>query len=498
MSNKKKYGQYFTNPLIADFMVNLGFSNNIKDFLDPAVGPGIFVEYINKKNKEINIDAYEIDPKMIIEFKKKIKFDVNLLNCDYLYSDDKKYDLIVCNPPYNKFQEIPDRLKLIEIFEEKYKIKLSGYTNYCIYFLIKSLNSLKKNGKAVFIIPYEFMNTGYGNKVKQYILDNKMLKIMIKFNNNLKIFDDAITTSCIMLFENKIHEEINFIEINKLDELNSILNNNYNLENAFKYNYININANQKWSTYFKKANKKYSSLIEFKNIAKVKRGIATGNNKYFSLNKTDIKKNKLSDNVCIKCVTKSPDIKELIMTEEYFNKLVLEDKKMFVFDGRKKTTPDDEKYIKYGEKIGANESYLNRHRNPWYGLEDKLPAPIWISVFSRRKIKIIRNEILINNLTNFHGIYMNNDYKEYVNILFCYLLTPVAQRLLYTNKREYGEGLDKFEPNDINNSMILDFRLITKEDKNIIEEIYKEYKKNKTINIEKLDKLFSKYIEECI
>lgn len=498
MNNKKKYGQYFTNPIIADFMVDLGFNKGMKSFLDPAVGPGIFVEYINKKDMNINIDAYEIDPKMITEFKKNIKFDVNLLNCDYLYSDEKKYDLIVCNPPYNKFQEIPDRIELIKMFEKKYNIKLSGYTNYCIYFLIKSLNSLKKNGKAVFIIPYEFMNTGYGEKIKQYILDNKMLKTLIKFNNNLKIFDDAMTTSCIMLFENKIHDEVNFIEINNLEELDSVLHNDLNLEGAFKYDYANINSKKKWSTYFKENTKNYSCLVEFKKIAKVKRGIATGNNKYFSLNKTDIKKYRLSDNVCIRCVTKTPDIKELIMTEEYFNKLVLDDKKVFVFDGRKKTTSDDEKYIKYGEKIGANESYLNRHRNPWYGLEDKLPAPIWISVFSRDKIKIIRNEILINNLTNFHGIYMNDDYIEYANILFCYLLTPIAQRLLYSNKREYGEGLDKFEPNDINNSMILDFKLISEEDKSLIEKIYSNYKKNKVINIVELNELFSKYIEECI
>lgn len=493
--NKKKYGQYFTNPVIANFMINLGLDENTKDFLDPAIGEGIFVEYATKAKSDLNIDAYDIDFKMISECKKNIKMDFNLFNEDYLYSGEKKYDLIVCNPPYNKFQEIEDRKELIKLFEKKYKIKLSGYTNYCIYFLIKSLNSLKTNGKAIFIIPYEFMNTGYGEKVKKYILKSRMLKSIIKFNNNIKIFNDVITTSCIMFFENKNHSYINFIEIDNLDKLNNILRKDDFYKNTLKYSYEEIKPEQKWINYYKKTIINYNNLIEFKKIAHVRRGIATGNNKYFSLNKTDVYNNKLSDNVCLPCVTKSADIKELIMTKEYFYNLVSENKKMFVFNGINKRTKEDEKYINYGEIIGVNKSYLNSHRTPWYRLENIKPAPIWISVFSRNTIKIIRNEIMISNLTNFHGIYINPNFSEYTNIIFCYFLTPIAQNLLKLNKREYGKGLEKFEPNDINNSMIFNFYCLSSKDRSTIENIYNLYKKTKDIDIEKLNNIFLKYIE---
>ena len=167
---------------------------------------------------------------------------------------------------------------------------------------------------------------------------------------------------------------------------------------------------------------------------------------------------------------------------------------MYVFDGRNKTTSGDNKYIEYGESLNVNKSYLNSHRFPWYGIEDKKPAPIWISVFSRNNLKIIRNELMIKNLTTFHGVYPLINDEESINIFYCYLLTPLAQKILRLNKRECGEGLDKFEPNDLNNAMILDLNIINQNDKNEILEIYETLKNKNLIEIEKLEFIFSKYV----
>lgn len=494
MNDKKKLGQFFTDPNIADFMVKLALTDKTKNFLDPAVGPGIFVTKAYENKKDINITSYEVDSKMITKYKKNISFNTILNNEDYLYAESSRFDAIVCNPPYNKFQEIDDRKELIPLFEKKYGIQLSGYSNYCMYFLIKSMNELNKNGRCVYIIPYEFMNAGYGEEIKKYFLKTRMLKEIIKFDSNLKLFNDAMTTSCILLFENKPQDSVNFIEVKSLDDFDNICKNKYENVNNILYNYEELDYKEKWSKYYKKNSQVFKNLIKFNEYAKVKRGIATGNNNYFNLNKSMIKDNHLSNDVCIPCVTKSPDIQNMIMTEDYFKELVAKDKKMYVFDGRNQKTSNDKKYIIYGEEIGVNKSYLNSHREPWYGIEDKEPAPIWISVFSRDKLKIVRNEIKLRNLTTFHGIYPNNIDDDDINIFFCYLQTPIAQKILRMNKREYGEGLDKFEPNDLNNAMILNPTVLSEQDKKIILSIYNECKDTNKLDIERLNEIFTKYI----
>lgn len=45
--------------------------------------------------------------------------------------------------------------------------------------------------------------------------------------------------------------------------------------------------------------------------------------------------------------------------------------------------------------------------------------------------------------------------KSILIYFFANLLTPIGHEHLCINKRDYGNGLNKFEPNDLNNALIL-------------------------------------------
>ena len=175
-NDKKLLGQYSTDPTVAMFMAQLVLDSKTKTVLDPAVGPGIFLQCMEKiKINQLEYTAYEIDDNMIDVFKKNNLYDVELCKCDYLTDiKQRKYDAIICNPPYNKFQEIINRKEYISNFKKYYKINMSGYSNLCVYFLIKSLHELEKTGKCAYIMPYEFLNTGYGTVIKKFLLDENM------------------------------------------------------------------------------------------------------------------------------------------------------------------------------------------------------------------------------------------------------------------------------------------------------------------------------------
>ena len=350
---------------------------------------------------------------------------------------------------------------------------MSGYSNLCVYFLVKSINELSENGKCCYIIPYEFMNTGYGKVIKQYLLDSKMLKTVIKFNNNLSLFSEAITTSCIVLLENKEHSQVDFINIDSIDELEKM-----QYKNMKTYSYSSLSSSEKWLNYFdfQQKESKYNNTVKLSVFGRVSRGIATGNNSFFALNKSMIETYKLSADVCYPCLTKAPDINDLVFTRESFDKLFNDDKKVFLFNGEKASTEEDKAYIELGESKKVHKAYLTSHRFPWYALEKKSAAPILVCVFSREKIKVIRNELGISNLTTFHGLYLKNENPDFANLMFCYLLTPLAQELFYQSRREYGDGLTKFEPNDLTKADMLDLRIITDNDRIKILKLYEEIK----------------------
>ncbi len=496
-TKKQELGQFFTNPIIADFMCDLVYHKSAQSVLDPAVGKGIFLTCLEKKSiHSIQGLAYDIDNEMINIASGIANKNIEFKNEDYLLSEIKnKPDIIICNPPYNKFQEIPNRNKYIDLFKEKYNFVISGYSNLCIYFLMKSLFELNENGKCAYIIPFEFFNTGYGERIKEFFIQSKFLKEIYIFDSKLSLFDHALTTSCILLFEKKQHEKVEFVLINDIEEIK-----NKCFKNSKSYYYNELNCKEKWSGYFSFNEKKlYNNLIEFSKIAKVKRGIATGGNAFFTLNKSQIENIGLSSNSLVKCICKSPDVKKLIFQENDFQELYLSNKKVYIFNGNSATNEHDFAYINYGVTNNFDKGFLTSHRSPWYSLENKDVAPIWISVFNRASLKVVRNETESKNLTTFHGVYLNDEYNNdrVANILFCYLLTPVSQCILKINKREYGGGLEKFEPNDLNNAQILNIDLISSDDSIKILSLYEQLKRNEqecVEVIETLNNIFCSYL----
>lgn len=468
---QKLLGQFFTPEILSDFMIRLTYSNHVTSFLDPAVGKGIFLKSLEKRNPTITKVAYDVDPEMIAACQRQ-SFRAQLLQQDYLLSDSiRLYDMIVCNPPYHKFQEIKNRKLLIDRFKKLYNVSLSGYTNLYIYFLIKSINELTPHGKCCYIVPAEFLNAGYGRNVKEYLLKKGMLSKIIRFDNQLNIFEEAITTSCIIVLENKRHTHVEFLNISDMNQLE----NPQKLNCVNKKAYSELNPRAKWLQYFQQNNiLQYTNLIPFHQIAQVKRGIATGNNDFFVLKQKDIFLHNLTKGACIPCACKACDIKKPIFNKDSLRELINDNKKIFLFDGTKAKTNFDYEYIRQGEKKGYNKGFLTSHRYPWYSIENKQAFPIWISVFSRNGLKIIRNESLIKNLTTFHGVSFHNSCytPEDINVLFSYLLTPLAQKILYMNKREYGDGLDKFEPNDLNDAFILNIQVLSQQDRQKVLTLY--------------------------
>ena len=64
------------------------------------------------------------------------------------------------------------------------------------------------------------------------------------------------------------------------------------------------------------------------------------------------------------------------------------------------------------------------------------------------------------------------------DLLFAYLLTDVSKQIFEDNRREYGNGLQKFEPNDINKAKMLDLEQIDLSTEKRILEYYDLYRQS--------------------
>lgn len=515
IDHRKKFAQFFTPFPIADLMAKWLIGNlNLKTVLEPAFGLGVFSRAILNYKENTEIKGFEVDPTIFENAKQH--FDdaenVNVILQDYIFNDwESKYDGIICNPPYFKFHDFDNKNILKEI-EKNLNCKLNGFTNLYTLFLLKSIHQLNDNGRCAYIIPSEFLNSDYGKLVKSYLIKRKVLRHIIVIDFEQNVFDDALTTASIILCANdNLTDKVQFSNIHSLQDLSKIQNlityyPNF-LETKNIYTFSELDSEIKWKGYYQTQNSiKFKNLVPFSTYAKVVRGIATGSNEYFTFNISKAKKHGINEENLVPCICSAKDAKTSFFTTHNFEELKKNDRSIFLFNAKNSNDKNVEAYLQKGEKEEINKRFLTASRSPWYALENRKPAPIWVSVFNRTGLRFIRNEANISNLTSYHCIYpkQSNLFSEIkIDLLFAYLLTNTAKQIFDDNCRQYGNGLQKFEPNDLNKGMMLDLELLDEQTKKRVLDLYNDYRveilnnRNGEKIIAKIDEiLIDKYLEK--
>jgi tRNA1(Val) A37 N6-methylase TrmN6 len=175
---KKNNGIYFTPPetvqktldIISEYkQYNQRWNGEV---LEPSCGSCEYVLGLKARFPSVRVTAIEYN-KEIYEAIKDLSGDnsdnIYILNTDFLtYETDKKYDLIIGNPPYYV-------IKKEKVCEQFYKY-FDGRPNIFVIFLMKSLEMLNDNGILSFVLPKNFLNCIYYDKARAYIA--KQFKIV--------------------------------------------------------------------------------------------------------------------------------------------------------------------------------------------------------------------------------------------------------------------------------------------------------------------------------
>ena len=209
--DKKKEGIFFTPPITINNTLKLlePYFKNIKTVLEPSCGSCEYIYALNRCFNNLDITGVEHN-NIIFESIKDLDFDnVNLINNDYLKlfpNNDKKYDLIIGNPPYFV-------VKKEDVLPEYYDF-FDGRPNIFILFIIKSLRLLSAGGILSFILPNNFLNCLYYNKTREYISKNFKILNIEHCNDN---YIDTKQNTIVMIIQNNKNNKSNkhfVLEIN--------------------------------------------------------------------------------------------------------------------------------------------------------------------------------------------------------------------------------------------------------------------------------------------
>jgi adenine-specific DNA-methyltransferase len=244
-TNGSHHGTVYTNREVVDFITDLCLADSAllagKVIIEPSAGDGAFIvplleriveecsTDINKlRNALANIHIYELDGGIIPALKDNIRAIlhepglvslVNIYVGDFLLADIPQADIVVGNPPYVRYDNIPLDQK------EKYKALFPSFSARCdlyVPFIEKSIKALKPNGKLGFICADRWINNQYGRMLRGIISRNFHLKYFIKFSGYNPFQEDVIAYPSVFLIENTGQDpNIIFSEVSSAKDLST-------------------------------------------------------------------------------------------------------------------------------------------------------------------------------------------------------------------------------------------------------------------------------------
>ncbi len=226
IEDRKFNGAFFTPDYIIDFIINEIQPKENDTNLDPSCGCGAFLvgmtDYykrtFNKPIKKIikeNIFGSDILEYNIRRAKLILSIyalqngeqlndnDFNLYHQDSLRTQwNMKFDNIVGNPPYVKFQDLTDDNRN---YLAKHWTTVEGGT-FNLYFAFFELGYklLKSTGKLGYITPNNYFTSLAGEALRKYFLNQKCVTQIIDFSHK-KVFDAQTYTA--ITFLNKLQNE---------------------------------------------------------------------------------------------------------------------------------------------------------------------------------------------------------------------------------------------------------------------------------------------------
>lgn len=196
---RKKFGQWFTPPELAEIMLDWVFEIRPKTLMDPALGTGILVRRALARNPQLSVTAYEID-RVIAEYSGLTSDGrVRVFTRDFLTAEVQPVDAVVMNPPYIRHREIRDKWPVQKAAVDC-GIHIPRSANLYVAFVIKACLALREGGRAAILIPSEWMSANFSGSLKAFLL-NGYLKELLYFSHASTIFHDALTTASVLMIE---------------------------------------------------------------------------------------------------------------------------------------------------------------------------------------------------------------------------------------------------------------------------------------------------------
>ena len=462
-SAEKLRGAYYTPIEIAKFILQWGINGSSdSEILEPSCGDGVFLECLkNEKMAFKKITAVEFET----EEANKARA-INLEN-SYVRNDDfhqfclntsDRYDLIVGNPPFIRYQYYDSDQQILadEIFKRA-GLKRTKLTNAWVTFVVGCSMLLKEQGKLGFVVPSELLQVKYAQQLRKF-LETHFNKINIISFENL-VFEDIQQEVVLLLCEKNLSSEhlIEHIEVADIRGL-------FQLDPKrlkFPTKKIDFHSD-KWTYYF--LDKSELNLLEkircksrstIGSYADVEVGITTGSNDYFTVPQSIVNIYQLNE-YARPMVGRSVQVNSLCFTKADWQTNIESGAKamLLVFSPNAHVIGNEgtKAYLASGESNKIHEGYKTSIRDQWYVIPS---IKLSDALFLRRNNqypKFVLNEANAYTTDTMHRVFIHEGVNK--KALLASYYNSLSFAFAEILGRNFGGGCLELMPSEVSDIFI--------------------------------------------
>lgn len=289
-SSGVQHGDVFTSPVVVAYMLDMLNYTPDRDLsdvsiLEPSCGDGEFLIEIVARLRESserfgfdftsafhrNVFAYDIDSNKIDRCKDRladmgISFNVseNVIAADLLLSEIPMVDCVVGNPPYVRYEQIPE--SQLSIYKDTFKTFHYRADLYVLFFE-KTLKALNPDGRHCFICSNRWLKNEYGKKLRAMVSSSFRLESIMSLEKATDAFqEEVLAYPAITMIQNSPKSEfVSYSEIRSVSELGKVESRLLKSPESFD-----------WSNIFSRVSNKAGLMTIEEMGFKVGIGVATG------------------------------------------------------------------------------------------------------------------------------------------------------------------------------------------------------------------------------
>lgn len=449
-----RLGQFFTPPAIAEFMADAVRDIEPETVLDPGVGGGVLLRAVGPGPRRFGLD---VDPLAVELASSSLGADTELAVGDFLDPAEwplssESFDAIIANPPYVRHHNLSAEHKaLAQRYSTRFGVKVSSLSGSYVYFFLEALLRLNERGRLVFITPTEFLDVRYGSALKEVLLERCEIDEVLILGTDELAFDGVLTTSAITVATKTAKPSRRF----RLTEAR--MNGSVQRGRSVELSADAAPAHDAWTALLPSRAERIAGLVQGRtailaDYARVRRGIATGDNSFFCLTRDEVDAWGIEPEYLVPVVCGAKDLPANGALDEAFRAERIESgaRAFLLFCHESKDAlagTNVLRYIEHGESLGLPKRFNCRTRSPWYGVEQVPPPDFFATYMARHRARFVRNEVGARCMTSLLNVWAHPGVS--LEALRSILEDPANAQLLREFGRTYGGGLGKIEPRDL-------------------------------------------------